>query len=148
MRTIRTAKRRDIVLDAIAEGLTVGEAARRAGISRRAVFEWKAADPEFARDYEVAFEAGTDSYEAEARRRGFNGSDALLIFMLKCRDPQRFNRRMIAIGGDPDAPPVAVTSGAWIYPRAEMQREMPIIEAEAEDVAMIEADEIEEEEAA
>lgn len=143
MRTIRTAKKRSIVLDAIADGLTVAEAAARAGISRRAVFDWRSADAEFARDYETAFEAGTDTYEAEARRRAFNGSDALLIFALKCRDPHRFNRRMIAIGGDPDAPPVTTVavSGAWIYPREDMRRPAMIeTEIEADDLATDESE--------
>jgi hypothetical protein len=135
-RSNRSARKREIVLGAIAEGLTVTEAARRAGMSWRSVYDWKSSDPTFASDFEAAFSQGTDTYEAEARRRAFNGSDALLIFALKCRDPHRFNRRMIAIGGDPDAPPVttAAVTGAWIYPRAELRRPA-MIEAEADDPA-------------
>jgi hypothetical protein len=138
MRTIRTAKRREIVLDAISRGLTVAEAAAQAGISRRAVFDWKEADAEFARDYEQAYAAGTDCYEAEARRRAFDESDALLIFLLKARDPQKFARRLVAIGGDADAPPVLTAETAMIYPRPELQREDHLLTV---DVPMLGAEE-------
>ncbi len=95
------------MLAAIADGLTVTEAAARAGISRRSVFDWREADPEFAKDFEAAYAAGTDTLEAEARRRGFAGSDVLLIFLLKQRDPRRFNQKMLTVVGDP-ANPIAV----------------------------------------
>ncbi len=88
--------------DAIAAGQTTTEVARAAGISRTAVHQWKVDDPAFARDYDAAFDAGTDVYEAEARRRAFAGmSDTLLIFLMKCRHPERFNRKMldVAVGG-------------------------------------------------
>jgi hypothetical protein len=99
-----TPRKKQTILAAIGRGLTIGEAAQCAGVSRRAVFDWKAADPVFAREFEDAYQAGTDCYEAEARRRAFDQSDALLIFLLKSRDPQRFARKLLAIGGDPDAP--------------------------------------------
>ena len=67
-----------------------------------------AASPTLASDFEAAYSAGTDVYEEEARRRAFGESDALLIFLLKSRNPERFNRIMIAIGGDPDAPAIAM----------------------------------------
>jgi superfamily I DNA/RNA helicase len=104
MRTIRTPRKRQAVLDAIAAGETVSEAAQRAGISRRSVFDWRNADPEFARDFEAAYAAGTDTLEAEARRRGFAGSDVLLIFLLKQRDPKRFNQKMLTVVSDPSNP--------------------------------------------
>src|SRR5208283_3439017 len=76
-RTKRTPKKRQVILEAIASGQTVAEAARA---------------------------AGTDCYEAEARRSAFTESDALLIFLLKSRDPQRFARKLAAVGGDVDNP--------------------------------------------
>jgi hypothetical protein len=51
--------------------------------------------------------------EAEARRRAFTESDSLLIFLLKSRDPARFARKLVAVGGDASMPPVGVNhSGA------------------------------------
>ena len=88
----------------LAAGGTIGEAAAHAEVGRSAIYDWKADDPEFARELEQAYEAGTDRYEAEARRRAFTGSDALLIFLLKQRDPRRFNQRMLMVAGDPENP--------------------------------------------
>jgi hypothetical protein len=147
-RTIRTARRREIVLDAISRGLTVDEAAREAGIGRRTLFDWRADDEDFRRDFQLAYDAGTDVFEAEARRRAFNESDLLLIFLLKCRDPERFNRKQVqvAIGGDPGAPPISVAAqenmGVRIYLPANQRERLPLeplpprtidVEAEAVD---------------
>src|SRR5271166_3122085 len=101
-RTKRTPKKRQVILEAIASGQTVAEAARAAGMARNTIAEWRAADPDFARAFEDSYAAGTDCYEAEARRRAFTESDALLIFLLKSRDPQRFARKLAAVGGDVD----------------------------------------------
>jgi hypothetical protein len=60
---------------------------------------------------EAAYAAGTDVFEAEARKRAFAESDALLIFLLKTRDPQRFNQKqVVAVGGDENAPPIALAA--------------------------------------
>jgi hypothetical protein len=61
MRTIRTPKKRALILEAIANGYSVARAARHAGCGRRSIFEWKADDPKFARDFEDAYEEGTDA---------------------------------------------------------------------------------------
>jgi hypothetical protein len=74
------------------------------------VFEWKASDEEFRRDFDAAYDSGTDVLESIARKRAIDGSDALMIFMLKTRDPARFNRKMLTISGDPDLPPVTVAA--------------------------------------
>ena len=84
MRTIRTPGKRRIVLDAVSNGLTIAEAARLAGIARSSVFDWKATDPVFAREFEEAYAAGTDVFEAEARKRAFTGPTTLLISFV-CR---------------------------------------------------------------
>lgn len=103
-RTKRTPKKRQIILDAISRGLTIAEAAQAAGMGRRTVSEWRTDDAEFAREFENAYDAGTDCYEAEARKRAFDQSDALLIFLLKQRDPKRFNQKTLMVAGDPDNP--------------------------------------------
>jgi hypothetical protein len=103
-RSNRTPAKRAAVLAAIAEGLTAAEAAHQAGIARRTLFEWKAEDEDFRRDYDAAYDAGTDCFEQEARRRAFNESDLLLMFLMKQRDPKRFNTKQVvlAIGGSVD----------------------------------------------
>jgi hypothetical protein len=140
---------------ALANGLTVTEAARAAGCGRSAVFAWRNDDPEFAAEYEAAWQAGVDGLEAEARRRAFEGSDTLLIFLLKQRAPKRFNQKMVEVqvtGSVAVTPPE--TTGAWIFPRAELDRPLPapggklssVIEAVIEEAP--DPDELEEGEAA
>jgi hypothetical protein len=75
------------------------------------VFDWKATDPVFAREFEEAYSAGTDVFEAEARKRAFTESDTLLIFLLKARDPMRFARKLVEVAGDRDNPVLVSHSG-------------------------------------
>jgi hypothetical protein len=111
MRTIRTPGKRRIVLDAVSNGLTIAEAARLAGIARSSVFDWKATDPAFAREFEEAYQAGTDCFEVEARKRAFTESDTLLIFLLKARDLMRFARKLVEVAGDRDHPVLVSHTG-------------------------------------
>jgi hypothetical protein len=109
-RTIRTAKKRALVLAAITRGLNHGEAARAAGIGRRSLFEWKAADPEFAAAVDDAYATVTDKLADYAMQRALSSDginhDTLLIFMLKARDPARFNRKQVEarVAGDQSNP--------------------------------------------
>jgi hypothetical protein len=145
MRTIRTPGKKRIILETMAQGLTMTESARAAGISRNAVFEWRRDDPAFAAEFEQAYAEGTDVWEAEGRRRAFTESDTLFIFLMKARDPERFNRRMLAIGGDPNAPPIAVDvdervhfympSNGRDHPEELEADEPPTIEGTAKDEA-------------
>jgi len=99
-----TAERKQAVLDALSSGLTVSRACQLANISRWAVKDWKRKDPIFKKLWDEALEAGVDTLEDEAIRRGRDGygkplvyqgqltgdvvieySDACLIFMLKAK---------------------------------------------------------------
>ena len=73
-------------------------------MSWRSVYDWKAVDSEFARDCEAACGQGTETLEDGATRPASAGSDTLLIFLLKERDPKRFNQRTLVVGGDPNNP--------------------------------------------
>jgi hypothetical protein len=110
MRTIRTPEKRRILLEGVASGLSVTSAARRAGIrSRNAIYQWKKADPTFADELEGAYEHGTDTLVDVALRRALMPDprhDALLMFLLRSRDPRRFNPKQVdvRITGDPNRP--------------------------------------------
>ena len=100
-----TLKKRDVFLDALRSGHSVTKAAAACGLSRSTVYNHRAAEPEFAAEWDAAVEAGTDGMEDEARRRAVEGtlkpvyhqgqqvgtireySDTLLIFLLKGRRP-------------------------------------------------------------
>lgn len=69
-------------------------AAQGAGINRLTAYRHRHADPQFARQWEGALELGTDGLEDEARRRAANGSDVLLIFLLKGLRPEKYRERV------------------------------------------------------
>ena len=107
-RTHRTPKDQATFLEALQNTANVSTSCQVAGLSRSFVYDWRAADPEFAADWASALELGCDALEDEAVRRGCEGhlkpvfyqgkevgaireySDTLLIFMLKARRPARF----------------------------------------------------------
>jgi hypothetical protein len=111
MRTIRTAKNRQKILDALREGYSVAGACRAAKVGRTAAWEWRNADETFAAEWDDAILEGSEVLEDEARRRAFAGtdkpvyqggqmvgtireySDTLLIFMLKGRMPEKYRER-------------------------------------------------------
>lgn len=101
-------------LDALAGGATVADAARAAKTAKTTAYQWRAADPAFAKEWAIAYQIGGDTLEAEAQRRAVEGvlkpvfhqgkvvghvreySDTLLIFLLKARNPHRFCDRVRA----------------------------------------------------
>jgi hypothetical protein len=108
-RSNRTPEKRAKLLEVIRAGGSYVAAARAAGMSRRSVFDWKAADPAFKREIEDCVEEGSDRIVDAAWQRALLPDprhDALLIFLLKCRDPERFNRKMLdaTVGSDPNRP--------------------------------------------
>jgi hypothetical protein len=103
-RTIRTAKNRKAVLAALTQGWSVHGACRQAGIGTRSYYDWRDDDPGFRADADAAIEAATDHLEDVARNRAIQHSDLLLIFLLKSRRPQVYNRKTITLAGDIDNP--------------------------------------------
>ena len=92
-RTKRTPKKRAAFLEALGSGESVTKACNAAGIGRRTVYDWRGDDEKFAAEWEDAVETGTDVLEDEAVKRAKDGSDTLLIFMLKARRPDKFKDR-------------------------------------------------------
>lgn len=70
----------------------MSSAARAAGGTVRQFKAWMAADEDFRLDYEDAIEAGTDLLEDAAYDRAVSKSDALAIFLLKARRPDKYDR--------------------------------------------------------
>lgn len=82
--------RKRAFLAALSKGWSVSRAAQEAGVDRTTVYKWRERSAAFGRDWDFAFEAGTDLLEDIAHKRAFEGSDTLLIFMLKARRPHKF----------------------------------------------------------
>jgi len=130
-RTVRTAKKRQQFLKALSNGLWVGAAAASAGLGRTAVYAWRHDDAQFAAEWEDAFERGTDMFENALRGLAAKGDLGAIIFALKARRPDVYNRRMmLAVGGDPDAQPIRLEHSIEQMPRIwipRTQREEPSI---------------------
>ena len=112
MTDAQQAKLKARFLEIFADLGIVAVACRQAGVGRRTVYDWRKADPDFAAAYKDAEAEAVDNLEEEAVRRGRLGttkvketfelgeltkreteqvySDALLMFALKARDPERF----------------------------------------------------------
>jgi transposase-like protein len=113
-RTTRTPEKEAAFLDALAETASVTRACETAGIARRTAYDWRDADPEFAKAWDAAVQLGTEALEDEAVRRAHHGtdeavfyqgaecgtvrrySDTLLIFLLKARRPEKYRERVSA----------------------------------------------------
>jgi hypothetical protein len=118
----RTPKRDERFLRALTEGQTVSVAAKLAGYVRRTVYDWKRDDPEFTSRWQDAVDEAVDRLEAEADRRGVEGtlrpvfwkgvevghvrefSDTLLIFRLKALRPDKYRERVVEPVARPQEP--------------------------------------------
>lgn len=84
----------DAFIRCLHEGDGVNQAAKRAGVGRRTLYDHRAANPEFAEAWSEAVEHGTEALEKEAHRRAIEGSDTLIMFLLKARRPEMYRDRV------------------------------------------------------
>ena len=124
-RTRLTPKKMEQFLKALAETCNVTAAARQIGMSRRAMYDKRDADTEFAEAWDNAVEQGIDTLEFEARRRAYEGvdepvfhrgeecghvrrySDTLLMFLLRSHRPEKYRERYDVSALPPSAPTLA-----------------------------------------
>ena len=101
-RSGRSDRARATFLGVLEKTCNVSAAAREAGISRRAAYDWRDADQEFAADWKDAEEAAADRLEQVAFERAEAGqSDRMLEILLKAHRPKyRENKRMELTGAD------------------------------------------------
>ena len=76
---------------------SVTAAAESAGISRVRAYECRKLYPAFNRQWDEALDMAADVLEDEASKRAFNGSDVLLMFMLKGIRPQKWRESRATI---------------------------------------------------
>ena len=77
-------------LDALVREGTLTGGCREIGLSRTTVYKWLKIDKEFAELVEQAEQTVADNLEHEAIRRAYDGSDTLLIFLLKGLRPEKY----------------------------------------------------------
>jgi hypothetical protein len=74
---------RERLLQYLAAGDCLADAAARIGVTRSTIARWRKADPEFAAALEGAYEASTDALEKEARARALNRKDRASAGLLR-----------------------------------------------------------------
>jgi hypothetical protein len=72
----------------------VSEAAAAAGIARSTAYRYRSSHPDFEEAWGGVEERVTEELEQEAVRRAKDGSDVLLIFLLKARRPNMYRERI------------------------------------------------------
>lgn len=87
-------------LVAVSEGHSARRACEIAGVSRASVFTERDCNPDFKAAWEEAIRSGTDGFEDVAGDRAKEKSDLLMMFLLKSRDPARFNEKAQATKGN------------------------------------------------
>lgn len=105
------AAQREVFLAALERCGNVVDSCATAKLIPRTAYNWRKADPEFAKQWEEALERGADALEAEAVRRAHDGvekpvyqggklvgqvreySDQLLMFLLKGVKPDKYKDR-------------------------------------------------------
>jgi hypothetical protein len=105
---VRTPKKRQRFLAVLASGYSVTRAAQAVSISRVTAYAWRKADPDFAKAWDDAWESGTDCFEDVLREMAAERNIAAVIFGLKSRRPERYNR---AAHTPEDIPLVPIASG-------------------------------------
>lgn len=101
------ANNQRVFVEQLVKGQTITAAAKASGICRRTAYSWRESDKTFAEAWDDALEIGTEKLETEATRRALEGSDTLLIFLLKARRPKVYRERVSTEVSGPDGQPLA-----------------------------------------
>lgn len=75
------------MIEALSNGESIVSACVTARIGKQTYYDWRHDNTDFLRDTDAAMEQGADRLEAEAMRRALDGSDVLLMFLLKGKRP-------------------------------------------------------------
>src|SRR5262245_23143780 len=95
----KTPEAEDKFLAALRAGKSIAAAAHAGGIGRRTAYDWRDRDAAFAASWDEAFDEGTDHLEDLALRGAEQGSERLLLALLKARRPDRYQRVQVEHSG-------------------------------------------------
>ena len=103
-----TEKRKALFLDALEKGWTVTKACRVSSLSPHVVYQWRLNDPEFAKQWDDALEAGTDVLEDALMERAAKGVTRYRfhqgrVIMVPCK---RNDEGAVKVGKDDNGKPV------------------------------------------
>jgi AcrR family transcriptional regulator len=91
-----TLKARAKFCEMIGQGVSITTAAKAAGASRTTVYRWRDEDKSFAEAWDSAREEGLDLLEDRALRLAHQGSERLIMFILKAGRPEKYKERVAA----------------------------------------------------
>jgi AcrR family transcriptional regulator len=105
-RTVRTDHARATFLSTLSDTCNVSEAARKAGIGRRTVYEWRDDDAEFEAAWDDAVQQAIDKLEGVAFERASTGeSDRMLELLLKAHRGEKYReQRSVELTGKDGGP--------------------------------------------
>lgn len=105
-----TPKKAALILDALSGLAGKGEAAKAAGISRKTLYNWRDANPDFAEALEDVDEGVTDLVESSALRKAIREGDTTMqIFLLKTRRRDIYGDRQTLEHTGKDGAPLTIT---------------------------------------
>lgn len=131
-----TDKKREKFLKRLAETANITLSSNSIGMTRNALYNIRARDPEFAKAWDDALEEATDALEFEARRRALHGtdkpvfhrgkkcgiikeySDTLMIVLLKAHRGEKFKERYQGELSGPGGAPIPAEVAMNIHPAA------------------------------
>ena len=85
---------------ALSEGLTARESAARAGVAYSSAYAERDHNPALKAAWEEAMRMGIERLEGVAVDRAIEKSDLLMMFMLKAKDPIKYNEKAQATKGN------------------------------------------------
>lgn len=110
------ANAQGVFIERLTKGETITAASKAAGICRKTAYNWRDSDEVFADAWDDAIEVGTEKLETEANRRALEGSDTLLIFLLKARRPKVYRERITAELTGKDGKDLVGHTGVLVVP--------------------------------
>ena len=99
----------------------VAEACKAAGIGRRTAYDERQRDEQFALAWADVLEEATEELEQVAVRRAREGSDTLLIFLLKAHRPAKFRETIRQEHTGANGAPMSVTFLVQPAPKGELE---------------------------
>ncbi len=98
-----TVKKKEAVIEAIAERFSIMHAAARAGVPRRTLYNWRDDDPTFDAAIIEARRAAIDVLEGSLYERASDNDTTAAIFLLKGWEPARYRERHdVNVSGEVD----------------------------------------------
>lgn len=104
--TNETSKKREIFLKCLANGDSIQNAANVAKVARGTTYRWRKEDADFAEAWSQSLDSGIDRLEDAAFERALNGSDTLLIFLLKSKRPKVYAEKQRLEHSGPNGVPL------------------------------------------